>query len=52
VKYYLIIDPELNAVEIYTHDGEKYQKSPASDSCNFSFENDCKATIDFTNIWE
>ena len=52
VKYCLIIDPDTNSVEIYLYNGEKYQKLSASDSCNFSFENDCKALIDFTNIWE
>jgi Uma2 family endonuclease len=52
VKYYLMIDSDMNTVEAYIHNGEKYQKSPSSDSYDFSFENDRKATINFMNIWE
>ena len=52
VKHYLIIDPEKNTVEIYILDDEKYKLTPAANTYTFSFENACKATIDFTDIWE
>jgi len=28
VKYYLIIDPETDTVEVYLHNGEKYEAAP------------------------
>ena len=52
VKYYLIIDPDKNIVEIYLHNGSKYELTPATDTYTFSFWQDCAASIDFTAIWE
>ena len=52
VKYYLIIDPDKNIVEIYLHKGSKYELLPATDTYTFSFSQDCAASIDFTAIWE
>jgi Uma2 family endonuclease len=52
VKYYLIIDLEKNSVEIFVHNNEKYEQTSFSNNYHFSFENECRATIDFTSIWE
>jgi len=52
VKYYLIIDPEKNSVEIFVHNNEKYKQTSFSNNYHFSFENERRATVDFTSIWE
>jgi Uma2 family endonuclease len=52
VKYYLIIDPETNSVEVHMHNGEKYKSVSHQGSYNFSFSNNCTAQIDFSSIWD
>jgi Uma2 family endonuclease len=54
VKYYLIVSPENENIEVYELIDNEYVKK--SDGHNFSFEftfpeGDCKALIDFADIW-
>ena len=52
VKYYLIVDPETNSVEVYVHNGEKYENISHNNTYDFLFAENCDATIDFNTIWE
>ena len=52
VKYYLIVDPDKNTVEVYELSNDKYELAPSADNFHFSFENNCNASVDFTGIWE
>lgn len=52
VKYYLIIDPEINAVEVYTHNGDKYEPTTHAGIYHFTFSQNCAAKINFNTIWE
>ena len=53
IKYYLIISLEKEEVEIYTIEDGTYQlKQTGRDfSYTFSFDADCTANVDFTEIW-
>ena len=53
IKYYLIISPGEEEVEIYAIEDNIYQlKQIGRDfTYTFSFEADCTATIDFKQIW-
>jgi Uma2 family endonuclease len=53
IKYYLIVSPDKEEVEVYTNEGGTYQlKQTGRDfTYTFSFEADCTATIDFKQIW-
>ena len=52
VKYYIIIDPETNTVEVYVHNGEKYVLDQHNETYHFSFPQNCTAEINFSAIWE
>ena len=53
VKYYLIISPDLEEVEVYELDGNEYklQQKGHDFSFGFSFDDDCSANISFKEIW-
>jgi Uma2 family endonuclease len=51
VKYYLVIDPDTNTVEIYVLNNERFELSPPSNNYHFTFENNCSATVEFKDIW-
>ena len=52
IPYYLMIDPESKEVEVYEYKSKSYQlmQKGKSFSYAFSFDNDCSATIDFSEI--
>ena len=53
VKYFLIIDPQLKKLEIYELLNNAY--SPVAISPNnfvFTFEDECKADVNFEDIWD
>ena len=54
VKYYLIISLDLEEVEVYELDGNKYklQQKGHDFSFGFSFDKDCFANISFKEIWQ
>lgn len=52
VKYYIIIDADKNAAEIYLYNNSEYSLTGFKDHFSFSFKNNCSAEIDFTSIWE
>jgi Uma2 family endonuclease len=52
VKYYLIIDPETNTVEVYVHNGDTYQQETHAGVYHFTFSQSCSAEINFGAIWE
>lgn len=52
VKYYLIIDPLKDAVEIYECINDEYQLQQHSNMFQFTFPQNCSAEIDFASIWE
>jgi Uma2 family endonuclease len=54
MKYYLIVDPEKEAVEIYCLENSKYllQKFSTEKSFTFSLSDDCKIDVTLRNIWE
>lgn len=53
IKYYLIISPDQEKVEVYTIENKRYQLKQEGRDFNysFSFEEDCTAIIDFKEIW-
>lgn len=54
IKYYLIVDPEKELVEIYLLKSSKYvmQKFSPVKPFAFSLSNDCKIEVTLKNIWE
>jgi Uma2 family endonuclease len=53
VKYYLILDPALDKIEIYEIvDGQYAPISISPDNFVFSFENGCIADVHFSDIWQ
>ena len=53
VKYYLIVDAQFKKIEVYELVNNKYEPvslNPAS--FDFTFEEDCAATVDFRLLWE
>ena len=54
IKYYLIISPDTEEVEIYVLEGDEYalKEKGKSISYTFTFEETCSATIDFGEIWK
>lgn len=53
VKYYLILDPLTQKNEVYELiDGEYILKTTSPKTFTFLLEEDCKAKVDFTDIWE
>jgi len=53
VKYYLIIDPQFQKVEIYQFINDRYEPVAINpDTFSFSFEDDCNAEVGLTDIWE
>src|SRR4051812_40859049 len=53
IKYYLIISPDEEKVEVYTIEDNNYKLKQAGRdfTYTFSFEEDCTAIIDFKEIW-
>ncbi len=53
VKYYLIVSPDIEEVEVFALENNKYElKQKGHDfTYSFSFEEGCEATIDFKEIW-
>ena len=54
IKYYLIVDPEKEVVEIYALENSKYtlQSFTPANLFTFSLSEDCSINILFKNIWE
>jgi Uma2 family endonuclease len=54
IKYYLIVDPETESVEIYLLKDSKYilQKFSQETPFTFSMNDDCKIQVILKNIWE
>jgi Uma2 family endonuclease len=53
VKYYLIVSPDNEEVEVFELNEGVYQLKEKGHSFSFlfSFDEDCQATIDFAEIW-
>ncbi len=53
IKYYIIISPDKEEVDIYTIENSTYQliQTGREFTYTFSFEADCTATVDFGEIW-
>ncbi len=53
LKYFLIVSPDKEEVEVYTNEGGTYQlKQTGRDfTYTFSFKGDCTETINFKEIW-
>jgi Uma2 family endonuclease len=53
VKYYLIVDPQFKKIEVYQFLNDEYKSVFITrDIFDFVFENNCSATINFSNSWE
>jgi Uma2 family endonuclease len=52
VKYYLIVDPKMQTIEIYTLINGEYQLQPFTNTFSFVLDEDCEITPDFTEVWE
>lgn len=53
IKYYLIVNPDKEEVEVYTIEDGVYQlkQTGREFTCKFFFHDSCTATIDFKEIW-
>lgn len=53
IKYYILISPDKEEVEIYAIENSIYQLKQIGREVThtFSFETDCSATVDFKEIW-
>jgi Uma2 family endonuclease len=52
VKYYLIVDAERETMEVYDLIDSKYiVRNIQTNVYEFQFDNDCKITVDFSDIW-
>jgi Uma2 family endonuclease len=53
IPYYLIIDPDSKAVEIYHHIDRRYHRQPFDPGQPFTFDlTDCQIEMVFERIWE
>ncbi|HRH47563.1 MAG TPA: Uma2 family endonuclease [Panacibacter sp.] len=54
VKYYLIVSPDTEEIEVYELENNEYKLAQKGNSFsyNFSFEEDCNADINFAEIWK
>lgn len=53
IKYYLIVDPEKESVEIYFLEESKYSlRETTESSFTFSLSDDCNITVAVKNFWE
>ena len=53
VKYYLTVDGQLKKIEVYELFDNKYKSVPLNrGSFDFSFKENCSATVNFGQIWE
>lgn len=54
IKYYLIVSPDTEEVEVYELEKTEYKLAQKGNSFThqFSFEEDCTANIDFAEIWK
>lgn len=53
VKYYIIVDAQFKKIEIYTLQDNGYGLASVNpESFYFTFEEDCSATVDFSQAWE
>lgn len=53
VKYYIIIDPQFNKIEIYQLIENQYQPVAINpENFIFSLEADCKIAVGFLDIWD
>ena len=52
VKYYLILDPAINKLEIYEIiDGQYSPVAISPDNFVFTFDEGCSANVSFTDLW-
>ncbi len=54
IKYFLIIDIDVQAIEIYTLNNQQYQVTNYIGKAPYLFllEDDCKIEIELSNIWQ
>jgi Uma2 family endonuclease len=54
IKYYLIVDPEKESVEIYYLENSKYTLQESSTGTPFTFlvSDDCRIDVDTKHFWE
>jgi Uma2 family endonuclease len=54
VKYYLIVDSEREFIEVYELVNGKYVRIEIipNKSTGFTFDDDCKVTVNFDEVWE
>jgi Uma2 family endonuclease len=54
IPYYIIVSPDTEEAEVYELVNDAYQLATKGKDIqfNFSFEEDCTAAIDFTEIWK
>ena len=53
VKYYLIADAQFKKIEAYQLLNAKYERvSLSPESFDFTFEENCSATVSFSQVWE
>ncbi len=53
IPYYLIVSPDTEEVEVFVLENDKYvlQQKGRNIEFDFSFESECKTSIDFKEIW-
>lgn len=54
VKYYLIVSPDTEEIEVYELENSEYKLAQKGNSFsyNFSFKEDCNTDINFAEIWK
>lgn len=54
IPYYLIVSPDTEEVEVYALEGDEYllKQKDKEFSYTFYFEENCSATIDFSELWK
>lgn len=53
IPYYLIVDAEIQAVEVYKLMNETYHRQPFDQNQSFVFDiDDCRFSVPFNQIWE
>lgn len=53
VAYYIIVNPQTEQVEVFSLKNDVYELAQQGDkfAFTFTFENECNATVDFSEIW-
>lgn len=53
IKYYIIVDPDLQEVEIYEFTNGEYKMNGKGKDISYSFSfEDCNAAVEFKEIWK